>query len=197
MTDASSKYKMWIYLMASVGALLAALFAYHFVYRYPIWTLHAFVVPSSSFCPTICKGERVFVQMQFGEPYIPRRGDVIVFPHGPDQVNYIKRVMGIPGDVVAPGPGNTILVNGQPWQPPSACAKSLLARESDGHSFPPVSFQATKVPNNQIFVVGDNLNNSFDSRIDQFGTVGPDQVIGKPVMIYWSPESSRIGCPIQ
>ncbi len=94
MTDSSSKYRIWIYLMVSVGALLAALFAYQFVYRYPIWTLRAFVVPSSSFCPSICKGERVLVQMQFGKPYVPKRGEVIVFPHGPDQVNYIKRVIG-------------------------------------------------------------------------------------------------------
>jgi hypothetical protein len=55
--------------MASAGAVLAAVFAYVFVYRYPIWPLRAFVMPSASFCPTICKRAHVFVQMQMGRPY--------------------------------------------------------------------------------------------------------------------------------
>jgi signal peptidase I len=60
-----------------------------------------------------------------------------------------------------------------------------------------VSFRSTKVPSGQLFVIGDNLNNSFDSRINQFGSVTVGQVIGKAVLIYWSPESARIGCPVQ
>jgi signal peptidase I len=196
MNPSSFQYRFWIYLLASLGALVAALFAYLFVFRYPIWTLHAFVVPSGSFCPTICKGERVLARMQFGAPYVPKRGDVILFRYGADQVNYLKRVIGLPGDVVAPGPGNTILVNGRLWQPPAVCAKKLLtsgaSQENGGYPFP-----LTKVPAGQMFVIGDNLNNSFDSPFADFGPVTPDKVTAKPVLIYWSPEASRIGCPVR
>jgi signal peptidase I len=154
--------------MAAAGAMLAGLFVYQFVFRYPFWTLHAFVVPSGSFCPTICRGERIVAQMQWGNPYVPKRGDVILFQHGPNQTNYIKRVIGIPGDVVGPGPRNTILVNGQPWQPPAACAKSLCQpKDTSFIPFPP--FHNATVAPNQIFVVGDNLEDSFDSRMEELG----------------------------
>jgi signal peptidase I len=59
------------------------------------------------------------------------------------------------------------------------------------------SFPSTKVPPGQLFVLGDNLNDSFDSRIEGFGPVSIDGVIGEPVMIYWSPDSARIACPIR
>jgi signal peptidase I len=57
-------------------------------------------------------------------------------------------------------------------------------------------FKETHVSENQLFVIGDNLPNSFDSRVDRFEPVTTDKVIGRPVLIYWSTDSSRIGCPI-
>jgi len=197
MSEAPSKYRTWLLLLVGAGLVVAGLFAYEFFYRYPIWTLHAFVIPSSSVCPTVCKGERILVEMRGEEPYVPKRDDVVVFEHGPDQLNYIKRVIGIPGDIVAPGSGNTILVNGSPWQPPPGCGKSLLSVEKVGDNAAPVDFKEIRVPPGQIFVIGDNLNNSFDSRIEHFDPVTLDKVRGRPVMIYWSSESSRFGCPIR
>lgn len=101
MSDGPSNYRLWIYLLVGTGMVLGGLFGYEFIYRYPIWTLHAFRVPSSSMCPTICNGERILVEMQGGQPYTPKRGDVIVFEYGPESVNFIKRVIGLPGDIVA------------------------------------------------------------------------------------------------
>lgn len=196
MSGAPSQYRVWIYLIALAGFLLVLLFAYEFFYRYPIWTLRAFRVPSKSMCPTICSGERILVHVQNGIAYIPHRGDVIAFRYQPDAI-FLKRVIGLPGDVVAPGPNDTILVNGQPWQPPPVCAKSLLANDSNHVTVQYSTFKETRVPPNQLFVIGDNLTNSFDSRIGTFEPVTTDKIIGLPVLIYWSPESSRIGCPIR
>ena len=192
-----SNYRAFIYVTVSGGLIVAALFAYEFFYRYPIWNLRAFRVPSSSMCPSICSGERVFVEMLGQQEYVPKRGEVVAFKYGAESASLIKRVIGIPGDTVAPGPNDTILVNEQPWTPPTVCAKSPspdgLPRDKSSYA----RFTQTKVPTGQIFVIGDNLYNSFDSRIPQFEPVTFDKVFGKPVLIYWSPEGTRIGCSIR
>jgi signal peptidase I len=131
-----------------------------------------------------------------GRRYVPKRGDVILLEYGPDHAIFTKRVIALPGDTVAFGGGETILVNGKPWPSPSVCSKSLLDRDTNPN---PTEIRPTqaKVPADQIFVIGDNLSNSFDSRIEGFVPVNPNQVIGQPAVIYWSYDSSRIGCPIR
>ena len=104
MTHKPSKYRIWIYLAVIARAIVATLFSYEFVYRYPIWTMRAFKIPSDSMCPTICNGERIFVQMLYGKPYAPKRGHMVILECGPDRVLFIKRIIGLPGDVIAAGP---------------------------------------------------------------------------------------------
>jgi signal peptidase I len=131
--------------------------------------------------------------MQYGKVYVPKRGDVILFQYGPDHVLFIKRIIGLPGDAVAAGPANKILVNDNAWQTPPVCGRSLSLPDNSSA----VSFATRKVPTGQVFAIGDNLNNSLDSRIEQFEPVSLEKVVGKPVLIYWSPESARIGCSIR
>jgi signal peptidase I len=80
-------------------------------------------------------------------------------------------------------------VNNVPVSFPTPCGKhesfDKLAPEG-----PP--FETVKVPEGFLFVIGDNLDNSYDSRF--FGVVPLDEVRGKPKFIYWSPNSSRLGC---
>ena len=196
MTREPSKYRTIIYILGFLGIVGAAFLAYEFIYLYPIWTLRAFKVPSSSMCPTICNGERVLVQMRFGPPYVPNRGDVIVMKYGNEKAYFLKRVIGVQGDVVGPGPNGTILVNGNTWMEPSVCSKSLLKHDDNEDMSPYSGFSEVRVSPGHLFVIGDNLANSYDSRIKEFEPVTLDQVIGKPVLIYWSPESSRIGCSV-
>lgn len=191
MTRESWKSGIGLFLAVAAGVIL---FAYVFFYRYPLSTLRAFVSRSKSMCPTVCEGERVFARMLNGKKYIPARGDVVMFEHAPGQPLYLKRVIGLPGDTIAPGPNNSILVNGQPLQPPQVCGKSSV-EAADNRDV--IQFQPTKVPAGQIFLIGDNLNNSFDSRTPAFGPAWPKQVVGKPVFIYWSSDFSRIDCPIR
>jgi signal peptidase I len=188
-TSSTSNYRLWIYLFVTIGLALVGLFCFEFIYRYPIWTLRAFSVPSRSMCPTICEGDYIFVQMEYSLPYVPHRNDVIMFSHGRDRLGFIKRVIGVPGDIVSPGPNNTILVNGHPWHAPPVCVKSSLA-ETNPDSFPSITFEETHIPPGQLFVIGDNLPNSYDSRIPNFEPVTPNKVLGKPVLIYWSPDAS-------
>jgi signal peptidase I len=160
--------------------------------------LSAFKISSDSMCPTFCVGDRVISDSRAFQSSPPQRGDLIVFLFKPG-VTYTKRVIGIAGDVVSPGPDGTVLVNGTEFRPPPGC--------SDSHSVASPTaplkleirsdFQSTVVPPNSFFVIGDNLNNSFDSRVPGFGPVTTQTVLGKPIYIYWSPAKARRGCRLQ
>ena len=99
------------------------------------------------------------------------RGDVIVFPAPPNpDEDYIKRVIGLPGDVIEVR-GGTVYVNGEALVEPYISA-------------PPVSnMRKTSVPPEMVFVMGDNRNVSSDSRA--WGPLPIDDIIGKAVFVYW------------
>lgn len=114
-------------LMYLGGVVALSFFALFLMFFY--WTrsasLRAFRSTSDSMCPAICVNERIIAAMHAFDSQQPRRGDVILSYFGPNKVTYIKRVIAIDGDSVAPGPGNSILVNGKSvelphtWQSPS------------------------------------------------------------------------------
>lgn len=182
-----------MYLGAAVALILFTLMVMFFR-----WTgsanLRAFRSGSDSMCPAICANERLIAAMDAFNSQPPRRGDVILFYFGPGNVTYIKRVIAIEGDSVAPGPENSILVNGKSLELPDVCGNPV---QSTGSNAAPELFLATTVPKGSYFVIGDNLNNSYDSRINGFGLVNRKQVRGKALFIYWSPGKSRFGCPIK
>lgn len=127
-------------------------------------------VDGSSMLPTLTNGERVIVNKlayRLGEP---ERGDIIVFyfPVDPSQ-EFIKRVIGLPGDQVSIHKG-VILINGQRLEEPYLTDN--IWYEGDW-----------TVSGDQLFVLGDNRNNSLDSH--NWGTVPLDYVIGKALFVYW------------
>jgi signal peptidase I len=180
--------------LAYCGLALALLLVFS-VAKFFFWArcfdLHAFRVPSGSMCPTICVNERIIAGMDAFSVRAPKRGEVILFDQGEGNTKFIKRVIGVAGDTVAPGPSNTILVNNAPFALPPRCGENhgydRLAPEG-----PP--FETVKVPEGSLFVIGDNLDNSYDSR--HFGSVRLDKVRGKALLIYWSSNTSRIGCKL-
>jgi signal peptidase I len=197
MNSASKKFPIVLYSSVALGLCVSVFLGYEFFYHHPYWTYRAFRITSESMCPTVCKGERIFAQTQPETSYSPQRGDVMAIEIGPEHSIILKRVIGIADDIVAPGPDNTILINGQPWQAPAVCGKPVLPSESEVANETPSSFSQVAVPKGCFFVIGDNLPHSFDSRYEQFGLVSLDQVRGKVGLIYWSPGRSRIGCIIR
>jgi signal peptidase I len=129
-------------------------------------------VDGSSMVPTLNNGQFVMVNRLAYTLGDPSHGDVVVFhyPRDPQQ-EYIKRIIGLPGDFVTINNGH-VYVNGQQLIEPYIAA----APRSQGE---------WNVPENQIFVLGDNRNNSQDSR--SFGPVSMENVIGKALFIYWPP----------
>lgn len=153
----------------------------------------AFKIPSASMCPTVCLGDRLIADMHAYNTQFPKRGDIVLIKVDLSEALFTKRVIGIPGDLVAPGPKGAVLVNGQPFHPPAPCGVPKWEK-SEGNELP--DFQPITVPKGTFFVVGDNLENSFDSRVPPFPRVTADIIRGRPLFFYWSPTASRIGCSI-
>jgi len=129
-------------------------------------------VDGFSMRPTLEDGEFVLVNKmsyRFGEV---SRGDIIVFhfPVNPAE-DLVKRVIGLPGDHVLVQ-GNQVFVNGQLLNEPYIAQPPLYSGE-------------WTVAEDQLFVLGDNRNNSNDSK--DWGLLPTEKVVGKAVLIYWPP----------
>ena len=173
------------YLEALLIALILALFARTFVFQ-------AFKIPSSSMERTLLVGDHIFVNkfiytdvyFDFERVLLPmreiRRRDIIVFkyPGNPD-VDYIKRVIGVGGDLVK-GIEGVVYVNDQPQDEPYA----IHQHDRYGYGFGKDNFGPIRVPPGHYFVMGDNRDNSEDSRY--WGTVPVSMVKGRAFLIYWS-----------
>jgi len=127
-------------------------------------------VDGMSMEPTLETGEFVIINKLAYRLGTPKIGDVIVFhyPRNPEQ-EYIKRVIGLVGDQVVVG-DRQVKVNGQVLDEPYIAA-------------PPRYELSLVVPENSLFVLGDNRNNSSDSH--DWGPVPMANVVGKAVFIYW------------
>jgi signal peptidase I len=132
-------------------------------------------VESISMQPTLYAGDYVIVnKLAYRIKDLPKRGDVIVFryPPNPDAIPYIKRVIGLPGDQIHIADGK-VYVNGQLVNEPY-----LVVTTNRGGDW--------SVPAGQIFVLGDNRNNSSDSR--SWGFVPLENIIGRAELIYLPPQ---------
>jgi signal peptidase I len=127
-------------------------------------------VENISMQPTLQSGEFVLVNRLAYKLGKPHHGDIIVFhyPRDPSQ-DYIKRVLGVPGDEVRVENG-VVLVNNQPVNEPYIAA-------------PPAYSGTWQVPEDSLFVLGDNRNQSSDSHV--WGFVPFSEVVGKALVIYW------------
>ena len=124
--------------------------------------------------PSMHSGEFVIVNKLAYKIGSPQPGDIIVFhpPRNP-QEDYIKRVIGLPGDQVVITDGG-VQVNGQVLDEPYILQ-------------PPRYSASWDVPEGHLFVLGDNRNNSSDSH--NWGPVPLKDVIGKALFVYWPPEN--------
>ena len=156
--------------------------------------VQAFKIPSGSMEDTLVIGDHLLVsKFIYGTkiPFVdkrvlalrdPRRGDVIVFEYPEDpSKDFIKRVIGTPGDVVE-GKEKKLFVNGMLYENPHEIhkEKEIIPKEMN----PRDTFGPITVPENSYFVMGDNRDRSYDSRFWKF--VRRDQIKGLAFIKYWS-----------
>ena len=191
-------------LQSLLGTVVIAVFVITFV-------VQAFQIPSPSMENTLLVGDYLLVNKlcygkgSLGDFFMPyrrvRRGDIVVFhyPVSPAQ-HFVKRVIGVPGDRVRLV-NKQVFVNGEPLKEPYAHF-SRPANDSFRDSFPRLDvapgetpewwLQLRKlvengqliVPEGHYFVMGDNRDDSYDSRY--WGFVPQANIIGRPLVIYWS-----------
>jgi len=175
------------YAEAIAIALVLALFIRTFV-------VQAFKIPSGSMIPTLLVGDHILVNKFIygirnpftGKVLIPiedvHRKDVIVFkyPVNPDQ-DFIKRVIGLPGDTILIK-DKKVYVNGEPFVVKNAIFQNPVILP--GQQQPRDNLGPITVPPHSYFVMGDNRDNSYDSRF--WGYVPGNNIKGKAIIIYWS-----------
>ena len=180
-------------------------------------------VPSGSMEPTILVGDRIFVNKLSYDLKIPfttwrlakwadpQRGDIIVFRSPHDGTRLVKRVVGVPGDQIELR-NDHLLINGQPAsyasmqtesEPTFVVDETVSGRTHRVMIDPQLparrSFGPIEVPAGQYFVMGDNRDNSFDSRF--FGFVPRDSIYGRATLVamsfdhahYFMPRFDRFG----
>ena len=134
-------------------------------------------VDGFSMIPTLQNGEYILVNKLAYKTGQPNRGDIIVFRlPGDESQDLIKRVIGLPGDKVKVSDG-AVTINGEKLEEP------YIAQN-------PLYFGEWTVPADNLFVLGDNRNDSRDSH--QWGMLPFENIIGKSVVIYWPPNDWKV-----
>lgn len=164
------------------GKSILIAFAIAFIVRTFVFT--PIVVDGESMEPTLNNDDRMVVS-KIGTP---KRFDIIVF-HATSEEDYIKRVIGLPGDTIE-YKNDVLYINGKAYKEDYLKEKKEEIKEQYGadalltEDFTLKDYTGfDKVPENTLFVMGDNRRNSKDSR--EIGVIPLDKVVGSTNVVYW------------
>ena len=175
--------KIYSFLVDSVQTFLIAAAVFLVIYAF---LFRPFEVKGDSMYPNFHDQEYVITNLIVLRFQAPKLGDVIVFKAPPDPTkDYIKRVIGMPGDTVSLKDGDVYL-NGKLLDQ-SAYLKSDI--KSYGGNFL-ADGDSVKVPTDEYFVMGDNRPYSSDSR--EWGLVKKDEIVGESMFVYWPLNRMRL-----
>lgn len=182
-----------------------------------------FNIPSGSMMPTLLVGDYVVAWSDYYKSHAPQRGDLVAFDYKPEANGearqWIKRVVGLPGDRIQLRQGR-LYINGAlvprtevgPYTtstamgpaitfthyvetPPGGPSYDIIKKTDDGSLD---NTQVYAVPADHYFLLGDNRDNSIDSRVlRDIGYVRREAIHHKPMFIFWSRSWDRIGRPVQ
>jgi signal peptidase I len=188
-TKKKSALREWV-----EAAIFAAFLAFCVIRPFIV---QAFKIPTGSMRPTLIEGDLILVnkfiygaKVPFTHLRLPavkeiKRGDVVVFIYPEDdKKDFIKRMVGLPGDIIEIRKG-TIYVNDSPLLDPLFNQRYYYNRGEFSKEN-----QKLVVPPDNYFVLGDNSGSSKDSRY--WGFVPKDNILGSAMVIYWPPQRIRI-----
>ncbi len=162
--------------------------------------MDAFSVPTASCYPNILPGDKIIANKNAYNKIDPQRGDIVIFINPENRhEKFIKRVIAIAGDTFEMK-NNELYINDQKLE--DSALNKIVINNSDGELYQETNgktqyniflsdssetaihdFEKIKIPQNHCFVIGDNRNNSYDSR--NFGCVHLATIIGRADFIYW------------
>ncbi|MCM8774958.1 MAG: signal peptidase I [Candidatus Omnitrophica bacterium] len=149
--------------------------------------LGPYKIPTGSMIPTFLVGDRIFVDKISYRFHPPNPGDIVVFKYPLDRKkDFVKRLAGLPGDEIEIRGGRLIL-NGRVMEDPPFSDHYYYNREDWDYA---KKGQRIKVPADSYFVLGDNSDQSSDSR--HWGFVPKKDLIGKAVFIWWPPNRIKL-----
>jgi signal peptidase I len=143
------------------------------------WVAEPLRIPSASMSPTLRPGEHVLAEKVSSHVRSWHRGDVVVFASPVDGELLVKRVVGIGGDLVGLEDG-LLVVNGRRIDEPY----------TDPDALDSVYYGPVRVPAGEVLVMGDNRDNSVDSR--KFGPVPTSQIEGRVAAVLWPPDQAHL-----
>lgn len=130
------------------------------------------LVDGESMVPTLHTDERVAVEKLTRYGGLPERGDIIIVKYPNMDGTFVKRAIGLPGDTVEIK-NSTVYINGEPLE------ETYTSQE------PYADMEAITVPEDQVFVMGDNRAHSLDSRADYIGSIPRESIVGHGLFVIW------------
>lgn len=149
-----------------------------------VWLVITFVgqrteVEGASMENTLHNGDNLIVDKLSYRFHDPERFDIIVFPFQfQDNTYYIKRIIGLPGETVQIMDDGSIYINGEKLE--ENYGMEVIKPETIGRAAEPI-----ELGDDEYFVMGDNRNNSRDSRTDMVGNITRENIIGKAWLRIW------------
>lgn len=179
-TSEPKSSKLWMFAVAVLACIWIKLLLT------PLLTASGFKVlevNSSAMESTLLKGDRFLSDDSYYRSQAVARNDLVVLRR--ENFLTVKRVIALPGDTIQ-GDDRKVFLNGTPVEEPFIQHTLLLGSDPDLDTFGPLN-----IPAGKFFVMGDNRDVSFDSRMPKFGLLDASDILGRPLYIYASFRTGR------
>ncbi len=171
--------KRWHLFLTNAGLLVVAI-GMGLMVIYGLYSYKAYKIPAASMEPALLIGDHI-ITLRFFADQKPDRGDIVVFPYPDDrQKEFVKRVVGLPGEKLKIRK-QKVYINDKTLDEPYA---QHTEPPKATPVFPRDDFGPVMIPDEYFFVLGDNRENSIDSRL--FGPLEVKDIVREVKIIYWS-----------